>query len=71
MPLEWSDTITDNPALDAIEIWVLHNFTHPSTFMRCSSRSWTAAVRSPVARARALGTRLQGHGHRLPWRDHP
>ena len=29
MPLEWSDTITDNPALNAIEIWVLHNFTHP------------------------------------------
>ena len=66
MPLEWSDTITDNPALDAIEIWGYTTSPIPSTFMRCSSRSWTAAVRSPVARARALGTRLQGHGHRLP-----
>ena len=32
MPLGWSDPITENPALNAIEIWELHNFTedaHP------------------------------------------
>ncbi len=32
VPLGWSDPITENPALNAIEIWELHNFTedaHP------------------------------------------
>ena len=32
VPFGWSDPITENPALNAIEIWELHNFTedaHP------------------------------------------
>jgi bilirubin oxidase len=32
VPLTWSDDITENPALDAIETWEIHNFTedaHP------------------------------------------
>jgi spore coat protein A len=31
-PLEWKDAITENPALDATEVWEIHNFTadaHP------------------------------------------
>ena len=42
MPLDWDDPITENPALNATEIWELHNFTGTptrSTSTRCSSRS--------------------------------
>jgi bilirubin oxidase len=32
VPLGWADPITENPALDAVEVWEIHNFTedaHP------------------------------------------
>jgi FtsP/CotA-like multicopper oxidase with cupredoxin domain len=74
-PLGWDEPITETPTVGAIELWDIHNFTadahpihiHEITFEVISRRGMPDGARGP---ARAGGG-AQGHGHRVPQRDHP
>jgi FtsP/CotA-like multicopper oxidase with cupredoxin domain len=75
VPLRWDDPITENPAVGATEVWELHNFTadahpihiHEILFQVVERQPFGGAVRGPGT----VGDRAEGHGYRLPRRDHP
>ena len=80
VPMGWNDPITENPALNSIEVWEMHNFTedaHPIHIHEVQfqvvgrqSHGWRYEYRR-TEHTSAVGKKLQGHRHRLPWRDHP
>jgi spore coat protein A len=55
VPLDWEDPITENPALGAVEIWDIHNFTedahpihiHQVQFQILRRRSFAGVARPP------------------------
>ena len=56
MHLGWDDPITENPALDATEIWELHNFTedaHPIHIHEVQFQVVNRQPFEPPRRARA------------------
>jgi spore coat protein A, manganese oxidase len=65
VPLGWSDPITENPALNAIEIWELHNFTedahpihiHEVQFQVVDRQPFSGSARGPEPSERGLKTR--------------
>ena len=71
--------ITENPALGATEIWEIYNFTADAHPIHIHQVQFQVVDRQPIDATATPATRppepwetgLQGHGHRLPGRDHP
>jgi FtsP/CotA-like multicopper oxidase with cupredoxin domain len=73
-PLGWDDPVTENPAVGATEVWELYNFTADAHPIHVHEVQFQVVDRQPIAggpsRPAEGGNRLQGHGDRLPGRDH-
>ncbi|HEX6873697.1 MAG TPA: multicopper oxidase [Micromonosporaceae bacterium] len=48
-PLRWSDPVSEHPALDATEVWELHNFTQDAHPIHIHEVQFSVVNREPIA----------------------
>jgi spore coat protein A, manganese oxidase len=63
--LGWDDPITENPALNATEVWEIHNFTEDAHPIHIHEIQFQLVGREPIGG----GTSIAGRNTPLPWEE--
>jgi FtsP/CotA-like multicopper oxidase with cupredoxin domain len=64
IPLGWDDEITENPALDSIEVWEMYNFTEDAHPIHIHEVQFQVVDRQPIDGGDARGPEPSETGHK-------